>query len=513
MNVTGAGGGFSPFGRVDLGARYESTDFAYVSIPAFAPMDRGTGAVFTFHLADGSMGTSYLNPGFMTPGQIGLAVDDNGNVFSENAATEAAYGGKVFRWTADAGTGALSDRMHIGQVNYYSLLLQQPNPVSVRSMRIGPWNDSANGQYLYVADALAHEVKRIDAGVIPNYTGGQTDASWHVVGQRWAWNSGAAVPTPLAFGADTDMALSFDRGRLYITQGSQVVRTTTGADKAESVTTGSPLFTAAAGCDLCERRGREILFVADRATGRILRIPIDDLPLDVPSDPFEFEAMLAKYTAFAGLPHPTALRVVENGRGLLFADDDGVHYERFGFSGRAEDPQGNPLAGAHVTLQSAGGVQSSTTDREGTYYFRGDLTARDAILHVNHPQYSYTERIKVDFNCGSEIRPEPLVMVTNVFGVAVNAGHQDFETTAATVTISGDILPTPVQFHRTGALLEITRPDGALDQIDLTFTGDGNQWVVANVPLSKGETGFIVRVNASGVYLPGSSERFRIRRR
>ncbi|MGD7651587.1 MAG: carboxypeptidase-like regulatory domain-containing protein, partial [Verrucomicrobiales bacterium] len=314
------------------------------------------------------------------------------------------------------------------------------------------------------------------------------------------------------FGAYTDMTMNFTQTKAYLTQGSTVVRTSEGKGQAESITTGASLFTGTAGCDMCERFGEEYLFVADRAGDRILRIPVADMPIDVPSDPFDYQALLAKYTAFSGVVRPTALRVIENGRGLIFSADDGFHYERFGFSGRAEDHYGNPMVGAHVTLQSTHGVQSSTTDRDGNYFFRGNFDSGSAILHVNHPSRSYTERVTVNFNCGSEVRPEPLVLIDDVLGEEVTAGNKEFETSDATLDVLGDVLPTPVEFHQTGGILEVTRPDAELEQYDLDFTGDGNEWRVLGIPLMEGDSHLVVRINAAGIYEPGSSERFRVRR-
>ncbi len=514
VQVYGGGSGLSQFGRIDLAADYAESDYAWISIPGYGPEDRGTGAIFTFDVINSVMLDNYSRPGFMSPGQVGLAVGSN-RVFSVNAASEAAYGGKVFRWDIDEVNHDLENRTHVGQVNYFSRLIQKPNPSSLRSLRIGPWSGDSKDYTLLVADAMSHSIKKIDQGLWDDYYSTDNwDVAWHIVGKPWAENSDTSTSlNRLNFGPYTDMAMSFDNKKAYVTQGSTVVRTSEGKGKAESITTGASLFTTAAGCDMCERFGEEILFVADRAADRILRIPVADMPIVVPTDPFEYQAMLAKYTAFSGVVRPHALRIIENGRGLIYSADDGFHYERFGFSGRAEDRHGNPLVGAHVTLQSPHGVQSSTTDRDGIYFFRGNFDGGgSAILHVNHPSRSYTERVTVNFNCGSEVRPEPLVMVDDVLGEAVTAGNKQFETTAATLDVLGDVLPTPVEFRQTGGLLELTRPDGQLEQYALDFTGDGNQWRVLGIPLMEGDSHLVVRINASGIYEPGSSERFRVRR-
>ena len=509
VNISGAGSGLSNVGRVDLAARYDALDNAYASFPDFMPEGRGTGVILLY--TQGQLGSEIMRPGFMLPGQAGLEIDDEKMIYSVNGASEAIYGGKVFRWDTDPKTGLLSNRLHIATVNYYSMLLQRPNPVSVQALRMGAQTTNSAGPELFVADALDNRIKTLDVQAAADAMAGFPDAPWHVNGKTWAEDTTNAATPVLAFGPYTDMAFDRAKQRLFVTQGDGVVEVRQGKDKAWPVFTNGTLVSTAAGCDVCEKKGKEFLYVADRVQGRILRIPLADIPITVPSDPVAKGALLRKYTALEGLDMPQALRIFENGRAMIYVDERGFHYERFGFSGRAEDSRGQPLEGASVTLQTKDSLQSSVADRDGVYFFRLETLDPRGTVTVNHPRRSYTESILVDYRCGGEVRPEPLVLVTNVLGEAITASRNFLVTTAATVRVAGEIQPIPIAFYQTGGLLEVADSAGPRS-LPLHFAATNNEFTVGNVPLALGDNSMVVRVHAAGIYEPGASERFVIRR-
>lgn len=95
-------------------------------------------------------------PYFKTPGYQGLAADASGNLYSENAASDSQFGGRVFKF--DAATGA---RDFVGSLNYFSRDLAFANPVQAGPMAIGPAASGGSAQDLYVVDEMVNQVKRV----------------------------------------------------------------------------------------------------------------------------------------------------------------------------------------------------------------------------------------------------------------------------------------------------------------------------------------------------------------
>ena len=93
---------------------------------------------------------------FANPGQEGLAVDPNGDVYMLNKASQALFGGRLFSF--DGSSGA---RAHAGQVNYYSRDLFFANPTDTYALDMGPpaFLPSPNKD-LYMVDLIAGQVKR-----------------------------------------------------------------------------------------------------------------------------------------------------------------------------------------------------------------------------------------------------------------------------------------------------------------------------------------------------------------
>ncbi len=93
---------------------------------------------------------------FADPGQEGLAVDANGDIYMLNKASEAMFGGRLFRFN-----GASGARTHVGQVNYYSRDLFFANPTDAYALDMGPAAFlAAPNQDLYFVDLMAGQVKR-----------------------------------------------------------------------------------------------------------------------------------------------------------------------------------------------------------------------------------------------------------------------------------------------------------------------------------------------------------------
>jgi len=107
-------------------------------------------AIFrTEWLLNGPLPTQkFADTGFIDPGQTGLAIDSQGNLYTDNHASDTSFGGRIFQFTptgitpaevADLPTYNLTTftRTYVGSVNYYSLWLQVSHPTSASVMAMG----------------------------------------------------------------------------------------------------------------------------------------------------------------------------------------------------------------------------------------------------------------------------------------------------------------------------------------------------------------------------------------
>ena len=515
--ISGVASGLSQFGRIDLAADAIDNSKIYMSIPGFQTSDmpsRGSGVVFRYDGKNGQIASANYKPGFMSPGQAGLALGENNSLYTDNSASDGEFGGRLFRLTAFLDTGdqpytppypnppypsgttpvdSLPARSLVGSVNYYSQLLDSANPVSVQQIVLGKNEGDAVGQQLYVADVSTNTIKKVavQRGELSNW-----DPS-HVVGQPWASTDSSGKTPPaasdqLGFTATTDMAFSGDKSTLYISQGNYVVRTQGGVNGSSSITTGETLFTNATGLATCQDAGREYLFVADGAQGSILRIPTSDIPIAVPSDPQQLNLKIQSYTFLTGLNNPGELRVTDDSQGLVIVDNDNIYYQHFGFSGTAVDTQGNPLSGATVTADTTSGTISTKTDSSGNFNIVADTKQPTLTVHINHPSRSYTETVTTTGRCFSS-SAGPCVDITSPPNGA--------QLSASTVTVSGTIFPSSVNFTASGGALLVN----GTDSYPLTFTGNHNDFTVAGVNLTDGENTLTVFTNSTSGFQAGGS--------
>ncbi|RMF84620.1 MAG: hypothetical protein D6736_18935, partial [Nitrospinota bacterium] len=109
--------------------------------------------------------TTFTEPGFSGP-QVGLAIDKNGNLYTENSSSEAKFGGRLYQFRQPDGR-----RSFVGTVNKYSPILDRGNPVSVSAIAVGPPLQGASGGFvpgdLFVAENLEQTIRRIPTSIIP----------------------------------------------------------------------------------------------------------------------------------------------------------------------------------------------------------------------------------------------------------------------------------------------------------------------------------------------------------
>jgi PKD domain/Carboxypeptidase regulatory-like domain/K319L-like, PKD domain/Bacterial Ig domain len=88
--------------------------------------------------------------------QNGLAIDRNGNLYTDNAASDASFGGRLFTFKQTNGS-----RENCGVINYYSQLLGFAHPVFSGPMVIRPRGYPAK-ETLIVAENLSQELRQVD---------------------------------------------------------------------------------------------------------------------------------------------------------------------------------------------------------------------------------------------------------------------------------------------------------------------------------------------------------------
>jgi len=137
-------GPFPNLGEIDAIAVSPVTGEVYLSKPATTQI---------FSMTSNSDGLAapkeFVNTSFVAPGQKGLVVDVGGNLFTDNAASDSQYGGRLFKFTP-SGT-----REFTGTVNYFSQLLMFANPVVVGPICLGPNND------LLVSEGLSRQIRQV----------------------------------------------------------------------------------------------------------------------------------------------------------------------------------------------------------------------------------------------------------------------------------------------------------------------------------------------------------------
>ncbi|MFZ4698474.1 MAG: Ig-like domain-containing protein [Candidatus Methylumidiphilus sp.] len=286
----------------------------------------------------------YASASFKAPHQSGLAVDVNGNLYSDNSAADQMFGGRIFRFRKDG------IRELAGTVNYYSPMLQYAKPTGVQTLA---YTVDAEGEGLFVADTVERCIKRLEVSA-----GRTADISSRNVAQYYAQSS------MFFFQDTTKMVFDLD-GNLYVTQGAdlfKVARQESGGvavDKVFKITRPVDYYS---GMDF-DPNGNAYLL--DYSFGKLMMIPGSLLAsgkfMDLP------EPIRKRYLIRDGYFSPVDFKVTRDGKGFIVLDASGVHQENFGITGRIYDKQNaSYLLGAEVFLDE--GTAYARTDGEG--YFR-----------------------------------------------------------------------------------------------------------------------------------------------
>ncbi|NOT46040.1 MAG: hypothetical protein HOP14_15685, partial [Acidobacteria bacterium] len=313
------------------------TGDAFLSIPSLNRI---------FRISEGGL-EPFASPNFKTPNQAGLAVDGLGNVFTDNSASDAQFGGRVFMFDRQSGARQLA-----GTVNYYSFLLQHANPVSVQAMHIA--HGGGLGDILFIADGLNQRITQmtIPFRLASGVTAERNVSQPYAQSPLFAFDSGTA----LALGPDLRMAVTQGNGVLLVgALGSNVT------PLFEPGTAPSP-FIQLSGATY-DSVGN--LYLSDLSLGTVTMIPKHHI-----REGAGLQGTTAvdrkKLTVIRGLRRPADVKLAGNRRGVVFYDAERALVSvAFGMSGQVTDAAGAPLAGAEVYISELKRV--AVTDVDGVF--------------------------------------------------------------------------------------------------------------------------------------------------
>ena len=347
--------------------------------------DIGKQAIYRLEWPDDNLaGTSLLaNTSFKDPGQIGLAIDPWGRLYTDNHASDMDYGGRIFRFTPRQlpDTWDLpiwtADRTFAGSVNYFSQALMFANPASVSRMVYGGINKQLDA--LTVIDEICNCVKEIPINE-------QIDPS-RIVGET-VWDLEGYSTGPV-------LDLAFDKqNNLFILTNKNVVKA--GRIQLEEYINFPSAMSGTVGGMAIDACGNVYVSTNDsEQNGKILMYRQDNCASDsLPSDPV---------VIMDGLNSPGDIEISKDGRALFIATKDGKLAKRyFGFSGLVRDVSGNPLVGASITLKTepGGSVKSVRTGADGRFLvkdlFRSDLAIPYATLNIEYNGKSQTSMTRFE---------------------------------------------------------------------------------------------------------------------
>ena len=252
--------------------------------------------------------------GFALPGQAGLAITPSGDMYTDNAASDHEYGGRIFRFPASGG------KAYAGQVNYYSQLLGRANPVSVISLA-----SDGNGD-IYVADNYDKQVKKLSMAQA-------LDEGWptnRIVGK------GIGAQMPDGFSSFTDMVFSGEN--LFISSADTIYRWLA----AGGILTNYSEIPQAHFAGLAIDSGNQLYIACQGVasvgenSGFIMAVPENTV--------FSSDSTAARYKFLQSLTYPGEVEISADGKSIIYTEGGRAKAQYFGISGQLVDDHGQPLA-------------------------------------------------------------------------------------------------------------------------------------------------------------------------
>jgi len=292
-----------------------------------------------------------LSCGFKDPYQVGIAVDSHGHIYSDNSASDAMFGGRIFRWKPYT-----LERELFGSVQYFSQLLMYARPCAVQGLTSG-W--VGNGEKLFIADLYSNMILALE--IPPG--GGLPPVPNHYVSQP------LPMPEGLVLTRNTSMTVNPLKGELLVTAGDNILRYNSFWTDYLFPDFAKP-FTNIVGVDL-DKYGT--LYISDAYAGTITAIPSEKQNSLFYEKLINDPATRSLYTLRANINTAGELRLTGDHRSMVWFDRYGYHNRVFGISARVIDLHGNPLVGANVSCSDRGETKSALTDQYGVFHLPGLL--------------------------------------------------------------------------------------------------------------------------------------------
>jgi len=350
-------------------------------------------------------GTFYseFNPGFKSPpAQSGLAISPDGTLFSENAASNDSYGGKIFSYQANTYA-----RSHVGMTNYYSFPLGYAKPASVVAMAYTPDNQ------LVVLDLVDQTLKKVDvsASYDPYRRVGQPVLSGDILN---------------GVSPKSDVVTSY-LGTTLITTDDNVINFNPLTSQAVKLfnSGSSPLIQARSVAT--DRKHTLYLAGEFKRPGQanvegILVLP--KLEQESWSSYIDIDGCrLDRQLVVRDLFDVTHVRVSLDGDRLVYLDTGGTPRIRgFGVSGRVIKNDGTPVQGATVAVGGIYGPSAvpQKTNSCGTFHFLNSLSSSSnqttLELTISHPDLGTQRQLVIMDSAGQSFRDillEPPVINQN----------------------------------------------------------------------------------------------------
>lgn len=320
--------------------------------------------------------------GFIDPGQIGLAIDAFGDIYTDNHASDSLYGGRIFRFDPSDRSRELA-----GTVNYFSQLLMLAHPTAVSCMATGPLGGS-----IYIMDEISKTVKQlliVDSTIDPSHNVSHPKYSFidylcgPVTDMEFA-NDQLHVLANSTDGGLPDMQCMFPNYSIHRSSTPDDGWLYPYASLASSETYASYVGRGIA----VDAYGNVYMAVKhpQYATGEILMFA---------RDACEDDPLCQPISIMDGMYSLGDIELSKDGRAIYYMDDFGIEKKYFGVSGSITDDFGMSLVGATITYETLMGSKTITVNPDGSYFipeaFRHTDVSGTPMLSIT---ITYGNRVK-----------------------------------------------------------------------------------------------------------------------